>query len=672
MKPTRAWMGGCSHRTRAVRGFQPTLRVISAASGAGMAISALASLEIAAARNRTAAMEALIQILRRLAGGCALNDLAASEPGTDVQAVATRLAAAITRILTEPEIQFDGQLALRFSAVARIAVSILSISGFGGSDHILRILGAEDTDSMARLLRDERETLAKALLLFSLDSRLPIDVPSLLNAPPGLALVTAMNLMTQRPIITEIGHQRREALVGLAAGLKAAPLALSMDHLVLISTAWMQCSYATARDKHAIKPILNSLLRQWGTQIGLRDTTYTSKRSIKEHPTLLVAAEVMHSNHVQYRYFGQYLRQLKQRFRLVLITDETQVDTHIEDLFDEIHAFKRSAGSEHLHTIFNTIRAIDPDLLFWLSVGMRHWGPLLANFRLARIQMAGIGHSASTYSKAIDYYVTEAGYVGDPELLSEQLVLLPDESLVFERSPHHSRRLPSIRQTASPARIALPANLLKLNPHFITVLRRIAELANRPLQFHVFPSVSGLDLAALRRAMAEQLPGSLIYPLMPYNSYLEHLNTCDLSLSPFPFGGLHSVIDSLRQGLPVVAMEGLDLHERTDSMLLRRLGMPDFLIAHHDDEYIATAVRIINDDQLRVALSQQALALDVDHQLFGDATTPLRSEVVDALWWIHENHEAIQASGGKLFQASDRQRLVRGATGWDELRIGAP
>jgi hypothetical protein len=63
---------------------------------------------------------------------------------------------------------------------------------------------------------------------------------------------------------------------------------------------------------------------------------------------------------------------------------------------------------------------------------------------------------------------------------------------------------------------------------------------------------------------------------------------------------------------------------------------------------------VIDNDAERVALSQQALALDIDRVLFGDATTKLRSDVVDAVWWIYQNHEAIKASGRKVFRSMDR------------------
>ena len=56
--------------------------------------SALASLEITAARNPAGALEALLGTLRRLAGGTSLEDLAAPEAPQPVEVLATRLAAA--------------------------------------------------------------------------------------------------------------------------------------------------------------------------------------------------------------------------------------------------------------------------------------------------------------------------------------------------------------------------------------------------------------------------------------------------------------------------------------------------------------------------------------------------------------------------------------------------
>ena len=618
--------------------------------------SALAKLEIAAARDPAGAMNMLLTTLRRVASGASLIDLASPEAGQDEKALATRLAAALARIMTDPAIRFDDEAALRLAAIGRVSDHLHAISGFGNSDHILRVLGATDSEGLRRLAREDRRALAKAWLLFSVDSALPIDVRALLNAPAPLALMVAMCLISQKPILTAVGHQRREALVSLAGRLKPLALPLTVDHLVLLSAAWMLCSYAGARDKHGIKPVLNRVLRQWGESIGLSDTAPPAIRALKTRPTLLVAAEIMHSNHVQYRYFGQYLRQLRERFRLILVTEGAPLDAHVQALFDEHRIFKRESGTGYFNKLVEEIKSLNPDMIFYLSVGMRHWGPVLANFRLAPIQFVGLGHCASTFVETIDYFFTEEGFVGDPDLLSEQLILLPDDSLIFERSPHYAPLPASIRETANPLRVALASNLLKLNPYFIGVLRKIRARARRPVEFHVFPNVSGLEFQATQRLFDHHLPDSKIYPIKRYNDYLADLNACDINLSPFPFGGLNGVVDSFRQGIPLITLEGPDLPARLDSMMLRRLGMPEWLIAQDEEAYITAALRLIDDDAERVALSRQILALDVESVISGDASTPLRRDVVDAVWWIYQHHEAIKASGRKVFRAADRQR----------------
>ena len=70
-------------------------------------------------------------------------------------------------------------------------------------------------------------------------------------------------------------------------------------------------------------------------------------------------------------------------------------------------------------------------------------------------------------------------------------------------------------------------------------------------------------------------------------------------------------------------------------------------------EYVAAALRIIDDDAQRVALARQALALDIDRLMFGDASTPRRSEVVDAVWWAYRNHDRLVADDRRVVRPAD-------------------
>jgi len=378
---------------------------------------------------------------------------------------------------------------------------------------------------------------------------------------------------------------------------------------------------------------------------------------LKDRPTLVVVAEVIHQDHVQFRYFGQYLRQLRTRFELVLVAPQAQVSASVPELFDRVAPFDSSTNS-FLGQVVAIIRGLEPDVIFWPSVGMARWGPLLAGLRLAPIQLTALGHSASTFIPAIDYYLTEEGYIGDPQLFSETLLLLPDASLLFEPSPTIKPPEPIGRETSPPAvRIAVPSNSLKLNPTFLQVLGRVRREARTPVAFHVFPNCTPMEAAALRQAAAQTLGEALIYPRLPARNYLDTLNACDLVLSPFPFGGLHSVVDALGLGLPVVAMEGLEPHSRTDAMILRRVALPEELIAASEDDYVRMAVRLIDDGERRLAIGRLAIAADVRRTLFAAADSPLRSEVVDTVWATYRHHEQIQTAARKTWTTAELAAL---------------
>jgi len=605
----------------------------------------LATFERAVYSRAPNRVDLLAKILVDLATGKIADNAAAGAAIPDARLL--RLASAISALMADPTVEIGPDHYDRMSFVVGDLRRLFQSTGFEGTDHLLRALSPESISS---------DLLARRLPLLSLDSDLSWS-PDFLDAlPPRAAQQTLAHLIATKPVMTQRGQARRDQLLDHAASLAAADWPLSPEHLVLITSAWMLCSYAGTPNKHTIKRLFNKALKGMARGWGLGDRPLPVKRTLKPRPRILFASEIMHSRHVQYRYFGQYLRQLRTRFELVLLTDVKEVDDHVRTLFDAVLTFERGEP-KYLHKIHQMMVEAEPDILFYPSVGMRHWGPLFGNLRLAPIQLTGLGHSASSFCDPIDYYLLEEGYVSDPALFGETVLTVPDESLIFERMPGFTPPAPQIRSAPNPLRIVLPSNALKLNPGFIAVLARIRSGTKRPLEFHFLPNTSGLELSALNRTIQRSLPGARVHGTLSYERYTGLISACDLNLSPFPFGGLHSVIDSLRQGLPVVAMDCPEPHGRTDAMLLRRLDMPEWLIATSEDDYVAAALRVIEDDALRVALSEQALAIDVGNVMFGDATTPLRSEIVDAMWWIYENHEAAQSDGRKLWSIADRAAL---------------
>ena len=615
----------------------------------------LTSFERAAYARAPDRVARLITALRDLTTGELVDDAARPDAPANATAMLRRMAAAAMAVLADPETVLQAGEIDRLLPIGSTLVQMFDIAGIGGLDAALRVLGDLPPGSSGA-------QVVKRLILVTLDSQIGWREDMLLRTQPRLGQQLLAHLIATKPVMTLHGEARRERLLELAPSFQPAEIPLTVDHLVLFARAWMLCSYAAGPKKHAIKRLFNQTLRTMAAGWGLHDVPLPAERPMRERPVLLFAAEIMHAQHVQYRYFGQYLRQLRKRFELVLLTEKREADAQASALFDRVLTFERGSTPAYLADIHRMIAETAPDILFYPSVGMRHWGPLFANLRLAPIQMTALGHSASTFCETIDYYLLEQGYVSDPALFGESVITVPDDSLIFERAPHYMPVAPEVRSAPDVLRIALPSNALKLNPTFLSVIARIGRDAKRPIEFHLLPNASGLEIAAIRIAVQHVLPGAHVHEGLAYPRYLETLSSCDLNLSPFPFGGLHSVIDSLRQGLPVVAMDCPEPHGRTDAMLLRRLGMPEWLIAKDIDGYVAAALRIIGDDALRVELSRQALALDIDGVMFGDGTTPLRDEVGDAVWWLYEHHEAARADGRKSWSQKERQTFSAGRT----------
>jgi hypothetical protein len=564
-------------------------------------------------------------------------------PATEDQlSVYTRIAAAICAVLADPEVQPNQDEMASLYGLQGALTNLLRASGYRGSDHLASLRSGEFSN------------------LISVDTALDMDVRQVRDRAGPLALLACLTALSTVPLLTAQGERRREEFLELIREGGLGQIPAKMGSLSLVTNGWMICSYALSPDKHEIKRTLNEALRDLLGRLGISAAPLPARTPLKARPTLVFAAEVIHSRHVQYRYYGQYLRQLRTRFRLVLVAPGAQVDDAVRALFDEVHAFEESPHGGHLLEILAACAREQPDILFWPSLGMSNWGPLLANLRLAPIQMVAIGHPASTFIPEIDYMVLEEGFVDDPDQFSERLILLPDAALRLERPPAYTPIAPQIRKAAEPLRVALPSSMLKMNPTYVALLNRLrdrAAKAGRRIEYHMFPSAAALQIAAFKAVNDSRLGDPVIHPRLTPAAYLERLNTCDLALSPFPFGGFHSVIDCLRQGLPVVAMDAPGNPVKTDRMLMRLLDMPDWLVATTEDAYEEAALRVILNDDLRLELGRQALAADIDARLFSDGDRPIRSEVVDAIWAVYQHHEAIQASPARALRLKELASL---------------
>jgi predicted O-linked N-acetylglucosamine transferase (SPINDLY family) len=111
---------------------------------------------------------------------------------------------------------------------------------------------------------------------------------------------------------------------------------------------------------------------------------------------------------------------------------------------------------------------------------------------------------------------------------------------------------------------------------------------------------------------------------------MERLSRCDLFLDPFPYGNMNGIIDCFRFSLPGVCLDGAETHAHADAAMFARIGLPPALAAKTVDDYVAMAVKLIDDPAWRNACAKLVTAADL-HQAFFKGDAGLFCEAVAGL-----------------------------------------
>src|ERR1700733_4510721 len=258
--------------------------------------------------------------------------------------------------------------------------------------------------------------------------------------------------------------------------------------------------------------------------------------------------------------------------------------------------------SECLKTIRDFAEAEQPDVLYMPSVGMFVLTVFMSNLRIAPLQIAALGHPATTYSDKIDYISVEEDYVGDPACFSERLLKLPKDGQPYRASKVLPDIAPRVAARRVSIQIIVPPSPRNLNPAFLDACRQIQERAGLPVQFHFMTGNSnGLPLKHMRRVIGAAVPGAVTHGFHQYADYLARVDDSDLFLSPFPFGNTNGIVDAFTLGLPGVCKTGPEVFERIDGALFERAGVPAWTTADTVETYIDAAVRMITQHDEREA-----------------------------------------------------------------------
>lgn len=565
-------------------------------------------------------------------------------PGTADQrrAAYTRIAAMISSLLCSPDFQISlGQIA-DLCGRKPILEAIFELSGYAGPFHLLDFHGQRNDDGSVRLQSNQIFVLC---LFYSLDALPTPLLQGVLKLPAAQLLPAMVGWFTAPFVHSEQGENNRRALIDASSLIESA--APTSEVLQAMTSAWMHISYADYTNKHQFKQSLNAVWRRLAAFAGLKSNA-APRRQI-DKPTLLLAAERMIDGHAMHRSYAASIRQLKSRFHVVCMVSERELAGDTADLYDEV--FPLAVGMD-LRQISAQIVRIAPDLIYYPSLGMSEWTQIVANLRFAPIQLMTLGHPAPAMCETIDYTLVQQGH-GEAAWEFGNKVIERRAWGQFVPNTVVDSRTAKTAEADGYLHIAVNSSLMKLSPRFLSLCERLDAESQRPLHFHFFASAAGVAYDRMQLVLEPRFRKFTLEPTRSYDGFMAELAKCDLALAAFPFGNTNSTVDTCLLGVPTVAYFANEVLSIGDRDVMRMVGLPAWLVSENDEDYFQTAMKLIHDDAARQAIVDLLKATDVKAKLFQPPRPEDETEFVDAVWWIYENHEALQASSQHLLKVGE-------------------
>lgn len=515
--------------------------------------------------------------------------------GSDIDSyMASRLTCAITALFSNP------RTTIHFKEYSNLMIHyqwltvLFGVSPFRHSDHIIQCLSKNPEQGIDIPPKE----LMKCMLFWSMDSNLDFPCEALWNASENIAGALFMAQMGCRLAISDKAfNQKNKVLKFLAEKLKPSVLAeISFGNM---TDLMMHVDYATEPRRYEVKRKIASFIHETFKQKRIAPYMRNAPIPANEKPRLLVVFDWYHNKHVVHRAMHAVISRLREKFHVTgLIINTVPAGTDIvPEVVDEVVRL----DSQHMGTMLDEatkrIAAAKPDAIFYPGIGLSQMGVMLANLRLAKVQITSHGHPSSSCSTTIDYFIVEEGYREATKNFSEKVIYVPDRS--FPQTKQHDHVYPKTKSgPKNSINIAVSLSLMKINPLFLRTCQRIQE--ERPeVVFHIMVGVSyGLSKDYADYHIHHYLPKAIVYGNQPLEDYLKTVANCDMFIVPFPFGNSNAMLDCIMQSIPGICMDGDQIYSHMAAFYMDWLGCPEsLLISKTESEYEANVIFLCNQLQ---------------------------------------------------------------------------
>jgi len=272
-------------------------------------------------------------------------------------------------------------------------------------------------------------------------------------------------------------------------------------------------------------------------------------------------------------------------------------------------------------------RLLDEQQFDWLQyweIGTDAVNYYLPFFRAAPGQSACWGWPVTSGNRNVNSYLS-CEQLEPPDgaaHYTEQLVLLKELPTYYVRPPAPSGPLLRSRFGLDDSQhvYLCTQNLRKYHPDFDPLLADLLRSDPQGLLLIVGDrqaSITELLLNRFRRTIPDVVSRIRVMPFMERDEYLALVAVADVLLDTLHYGGgANTNYDAAAVGTPTVTLPGEFHRSRWAAAVNRRLGL-DRLIASTPQEYVAKAVEVASNADLRQALRRQIL--EAGAELFEEA-----------------------------------------------------
>ena len=487
------------------------------------------------------------------------------------------------------------------------------------------------TDAFVRILLGQSRNFTKILALYSPRNRVHVDPRAIFNTNPALAtkwyfacLENYRSDCADRATLEKLRQHVRYEDDRMTGELGAT------HH------TYFGATYIDHEHDYLVKQRINRLFQS--TPLCRRQVVNTPKPR-----RIAVLTSMWWQRQSVYRSQAPFIEALARDHELVLVhlgRPRSDLDTR---LFSEVRHYDASRDASDLS-------AVDPNdfaMAYFPDIGMSIESVILANIRLAPIQVSNYGHPVSTYGAKIDYWIGGRD-TEDPdrasEHYSERLVLIPG----CGQAPvpiQHQLAYPQLADT--PVVIDCSWAGQKINDDHLQRLIEVVRRVRTPVKFKFFPGGSVLEnrYLPLRKSLEAALGAHRVqvFGNIGYSQYMTELEAAHFALDAYPFGGYNTAVDLLTLRRPIVTLEGNRFYNRSTAYLLRRVGL-DELIATTPEEYIDLAVRMIDDKGFRDRMIRRLKIADLATTVLSHEHVPAFVRAIDHLL---ANHETLAKQPGR-------------------------